>query len=594
MTDSELITKLERNKDQAFKWQERRHSQWTESYEMYRDRVQVNRLIQRQSVNLPLMKMTLRTLMSKFKRFVAQSLVFEDYGNDKQKDIFKNAFWEYCFGNSKLKAKDRANKKQVMLYGRTFWKMLVSGGKFVAEVVDPQDVLVDRFADPSDIDGTAQFQIHLHIYRTLKELENTPGYDEKAISNLKVLYSTVGGMKKAAENAQSAADKAQRMSDLGVPDVLDPQVGETIIEINEHYVRLWDHTAKKFRYHLVTKVDDQILRNNPLSEILDPENRTNGYWNDHTPLFSWGDDEERTDVWSDGVADIIRTINKVLNAWFSQLIENRTLRNFGMNYYDATANETWAPQTFDPRPFGWYPLPGKPADVFQKVDIPDLSESIDEMQFLITMGEQATAATATQKGTSEKSQITLGEVKMMLVEAEDRINDMQEPYEDSWIAFGEKWSKLITGQADNLDAIPLYKKGFKGNYFPADVTPADWLSRKGYNCVVKSAADKEKDQINGIQKLMAVKQQFPQNAAFKRIVDKQLLELAGLNPEEVKEVESEEEQIQKSNAVMAKLTAAFGAGAPPGQPTPLPSRRTSDVRQSAPAPVPVPQLQLTA
>ena len=46
-----------------FRWRERRHQQWTENYQLYRDTVITNRLTQRQSVNVPLIKATIRTLL---------------------------------------------------------------------------------------------------------------------------------------------------------------------------------------------------------------------------------------------------------------------------------------------------------------------------------------------------------------------------------------------------------------------------------------------------------------------------------------------------------------------------------------------------
>ncbi len=71
---------------------------------------------------------------------------------------------------------------------------------------------------------------------------------------------------------------------------------------------------------------------------------------------------------------------------------------------------------------GWYGVPGKPSEVLQKVDIPDLSESLDEMNFLIEMIEKATGATATQQGVQTKKQITLGEIQLALGEAKARIH----------------------------------------------------------------------------------------------------------------------------------------------------------------------------
>jgi hypothetical protein len=530
MEDSTLKLKLQNNRTNGFKWQQRRHPQWTESYELYRDTVIVNRLTQRQSVNVPLMKETIKTLLSKFQK--RKNLVFEDLGGDKQKEIFKNEYWVDTVKKLKLRAKDVVNKKQVLLYGRSFWKLLIADGEFYAEVIDPQDILIDRYADPADLE-TAQFIIHQHIYRPLSEVENNPAYDKEAITNLKNFYATEQGLIKSSETEQSMREKNERMENMGVPDISNPVLGETYVELNEHYVKLWDENKKKFVLHIVTTCNDEILRNKPLKDILNVE---------FFPFVSWADDLERSDIWSDGVADIIRTINKILNAFFSQLIENRTLRNFGMHFYDSSANENWSPQTFEPVPFGWYPLPGKPADIMQSIEIPDLSESLDEMTFLIQMAERATGATATNKGTGEKNQITLGEVQILLKEALDRVEDLQDAYDLSWEELGTKWSEMVDANADKLKAVKLYKKSHKGNYFEQEVKPSDWKSKAGYACILKSADEKEKDDLLNIQKLLAVKGQFPNNIPLQRVVKEKMLGVTDISPELQKEIMDFEDQ----------------------------------------------------
>ena len=92
---------------------------------------------------------------------------------------------------------------------------------------------------------------------------------------------------------------------------------------------------------------------------------------------SWAGDVERTDCWSDGGADSIRQLNLVANARWSQKVENGTLANFGMYFYDSTAKEGWTPVGYDPSPFGFYPLPGKPADVLQPVEIDEMEPSLE-------------------------------------------------------------------------------------------------------------------------------------------------------------------------------------------------------------------------
>lgn len=554
--DTTLLIKLRNYKQSAYNWQQRRHDQWRENYELYRDTVIVNRLTQRQSVNIPLIKGIVRTLLSKFKSKL--DLVFEDLGGDKQKDIFKNELWKNTVLTAKLKAKDTVNKKQVMLYGRSFWKLFIANKQFDAEVLDPHDILIDRDADPADIDGTAMCVIHLHIYRTLRELQNSKIYDQAEVEKLIKYYSSEDGLRVAGENAASAAAKAQIMQEMGVPDVLAPVVGETVVELNEYYVRLWNDQTKRFEFNLATVVDNVIIRKaTPLDQILGKTK--SDYWLTHTSLVTWADDIERTDIWSDGVADILRTINKVINAWFSQLVENRTLHNLSMMAYDATAKEGWAPQTFDPVPFGWIPVPGKPADVFQRLDVDPLEDSLETIQFAIGLGEKATAASSAEQGASEQKQITLGEIKLLLNNADERIDDMQEPYEDSWLEFGEKWSVLTESAANQLEAVTLYKKSYKGNYFDKTLNPKDWQSKNGYNCTIKTQADKERDQMNGIQKLLAIKAQFPANVPLKEIVDQKLLDLGDINPEQQKQIMDFERQLTKQGATISP-------GAPPGSP----------------------------
>jgi len=541
MDQATLITKLNTNKDTAFKFQQRRHSDWNENYTLYRDKVIINRLTQRQSVNIPLIKETLRTILAQTDD--APDLFFEELSNDKQKEIFLNEYFLKNAQDNKLEIKDIVDKKQEYLYGRTFKKLNVVAGAPYVEILDPYDILVDRYADPADLD-TAQFIIHQHIFRILREIENNPLYDQGAITKLKIFYATEEGLIKSGENTQSLAEKNQRMETMGDVDITNPLLGEVYVELNEHYIKLWDEAKKKFEIHLVTTCSGagtEILLDKPLEEIIGKTK--DDYWQNHYPILSWADDVERSDIWSDGVADIVRTPNKILNAWFSQLVENRTLRNFGMNYYDSTL-KGFVPPTFEPKPFGWYPLPGKPNEVFQKVDIPDLLESLDEMTFLIQLVEKAVGATANIKGVSEKKQVTLGEVQIMLGKAMERMSGIAKFYKLSWKEFGEKWVKLVEAQNDNLQSVKLYKKSFKGNYFEKEISPNDWKSEVGYRVKVTSSAEQEQETIQVIQKLNAIIAQMPNNPPLLEIYHKKLLDLGGLNADEMREVLDYEKQKQ--------------------------------------------------
>jgi len=352
----DLKTQLDTDEQADFKFQERRHSQWTENYQLYRDTVIINRLTQRQSINVPLIKGTIKTIYANIDEF--PDIEFEELDNNKDKEIVFNELWRDFVIRDKMEIKDAVDKKQDLLYGKTWTKFNIADNRICSEIKEPFDMLIDRYADPSDIES-ADHLTEQGIYRTISQLEANPSFDKAAIQRLKIFYGTKTGLIKAEEATRLMQAKDERLATLGVPDTLNPILGHTVVQLKVHYKKVWDENDQEDHIHVIVIADSEILMAKPLKDILNI---------DFFPFVTWSDDPERNDHYPDAVADIARNPNKFLNSMISSLAENRTLRNMGMNYYDATANPDWVPQTFDPVPFGWYPLPGKPKEVFQKVD----------------------------------------------------------------------------------------------------------------------------------------------------------------------------------------------------------------------------------
>jgi hypothetical protein len=225
-------------------FRERRHNQWTLNYELARDTVIVNRLTQRQSVNVPYMKKTLKTYLTQTNWPVDNYYEDEDKGNDKQKELYLNEYWTACADRLRLDILEEVDRKQEWLYGRSFAKCNIIDGWFYLEILDPQDVLSDRYANPWDINSGRRVT-NVGIYRTLSDVSRNPLYDQKAIDALKVYFATQAGLIKAGENALIVADRAKRLNDMGVPDVVNPILGETYVELNEMQVKVWDDEAKE-------------------------------------------------------------------------------------------------------------------------------------------------------------------------------------------------------------------------------------------------------------------------------------------------------------------------------------------------------------
>lgn len=532
-----LKPQLDANEQADFKYQERRHSDWTENYQLFRDKVIVNRLTQRQSINVPLTKGIIKTVSANTDEF--PDIEFEELGNDKQKDIILNELWKDFVVVDKLEIKDAVDKKQDFLYGKTWTKFNLVKGRITTEIKEPFDILVDRYADPSDLETADHISEH-GIYRTLSQLEANPNFDKAAVNRLKMFYATAQGLIKVEEVTQQMQDKAQRMDQLGVPDNLMPQLGTTVVELKVHYQKVWDDVDKQDHIHVIVMCDSEILSAKPLMEIMGI---------DFYPFVTWSDDPERLDHYPDGIADIARTPNKLLNAMISALAENRVLRNFNMHYFNSNM-ENFVPQTFQPVPFGWYPVPvpeGMTIDqVLKTVQIPDMSESLDEMEYVKKLTETAVAASATVQGSVEQRKVTLGEVELALSAAKERISSIAKFYMLAQKEKGDKWAKIMNANWSKLDAVKLYKKSHRGNYFSKTVSGKDWKSDSGYTCRAVSSAERQEKGLESIQKLQAVKASFPNNPALNKIYGKKLLEFADVNPDEIKEVLDYEEQAMKT------------------------------------------------
>jgi hypothetical protein len=505
-------------------YRERRHPEWTDNYLLFRDRVVTNRLTQRQSVNVPYVKETIATLLSK--NSAAPDLYFEDLANDKQKELEMNEYWLDTFRRLKVQVLDRVDKKQEGLYGRSFMKLNIVDGKFHMQVVDPQDVLLDRFMLPWDIES-ARHVTHVGIYRTLSDLERSSLYNQAAINELKTFFGTKLGIIKAGENAQIVAERNERLATMGDNDVQDPRLGETYVELNETQIRVWDETEQEDVTYVEVVAEGRKILEKPLREILNVNFYT---W------ATWAGDVEATDIWSDGAADVARSMNQLANVRVSQKAENGTLHNWGMQFYDSTDLDGWTPVGYQPGPFVFMPFPGDPNTKMRRVEIPEMADVFQELDWYKQQIEGATAATSIEKGEEQGGNSTLGEIQLLAAQASKRITSGSFLYEQYWQDIGDKFQAMVNANPDLLDPVTLHKKSAGGKFYPRTIRPSRLGSRTGYRCRVTSKAKKDADSLEAIQKLKIGEAQFPGNLPLQTIMKKKVLDWMALTPDEAKEV----------------------------------------------------------
>lgn len=525
-----------KDKDESVKFKERRFLQWNENYSLYRDKVNINRLTQRQPVNVPIIRETIQSWISKIDE--APELKFEtrDRSNkDKDGEILINSIYEYYYDKLKLDILDNAEKKIVGLQGRGFKKIGMSGREIFIDLIDPYDIEIDPRVNPLDIE-TATYVIHTHIYRSLKEILANPKYSAEAKKELKTFLDSKDGIIKAATDEQSYQMRKQRLENLGVTNFEEYGATDVMIELNESYRLVWSEEEKKFIRHLrVIATDSVVLLDKPLKEAIGISS---------IPIVTWASDPDAVDFWSDGIADSVRTFNKITNMYISQDLENRTYRNFGM-YFFNTLNGTFQPRAFDPKPFGMYGVPGNPSEIVQQIKIEPLNDVSNQVTWLKNLIQSSVAQTPAERGMKEPGEQTLGQVQLQLQQSKGINQVVSKNYRTAWKELGCLFYELL--KANSSGQIKLYKKGGDGNYYSQDVSPTDWISESGYEVIVKTKTEKNMADDFDLKKLQYVKNSFMTNPTAIMIAKRKELELLDFKPDEIESIMQAENPQQPLN-----------------------------------------------
>ena len=528
---SPLMEKLKAEKNSANELQKRKHEDWNDNYELARNKVKTNRLTQRQAVNIPLMKETIKTLLSEIDS--TPDVKFQELSGDEYKELVYQEVWNDSFKKNKMKIVDILDKKNVLLYGLGTKKLNIVDDGVSIDALDIYDAVFDPLMKLSDIE-TARFIIHQNIFRSVREILADERYTKKGRDELKIWDNSPPGITQGADNKKLFEEKMERLQAMGVEHKDFPLFagGDRLINLTEHFTNIWDTKKKDWERRVIVYAENSIeLLNEPLKELIGVD-----FW----PFVVWSEDPETNDIYPDSVADLVRTPNKVLNVWFSQLIENRTLKNFQMHWF--TPSGKYTPQTYTPGPGVMLPAP--PGDdinkVIKPVEISGLDDTFAAISALTQIVERGSGATAIKKGQPEQGTQTLGEIQILVGKGMERTIAMAELNILSWYELAWKWDKMMHANAPKF--LKLFKVSRNGKVFPKRVYSGDWKSDIGYEPDVRSTSEQEQNTFKGIQKFMFILQQFPENQALKKVAQKRMLELVDLTPEEMRQVEEADKQ----------------------------------------------------
>lgn len=526
MDKASIIAEHIKDKDESSKFKERRYSQWNENYSLYRDKVNTNRLTQRQPINVPIIRESIASWISKIDE--PPKLTFEARGRenkDKNGEIVVNELYKYYYDKNKLDILDNISKKTVGLQGRSFIKISMIAGEPVFDLIDPYDIEIDPRVNPLDIE-TASYIIQTHIYKSLKEILASKKYSKEAKNELKTFLDTKRGVIESNIANESYDSKKERLENLGVTNFNEYGASDVLVEINESYKLIWDSEKNQFVRHIITIAADSVI----LSDVTLEE----GLGIRKVPIVTWASDPDAVDFWSDGIADNVRTYNKLTNIYLSQDIENRTYRNFGMYFYN-TMNGTFQPRAFDAKPFGFYGLPGDPNEILKPVEIPALNDTANQITWLKNQIQSSVAQTPLERGVKEAGEQTLGQVQLSLQKSSQMNQVVSKNYRKAWKELGCLFYELM--ESNSKGALTLYKKGPDGNYYSKDVMSTDWKNPLGYEVKVEVEAEKSAADDFDLKKIQYVKNSFMNNPTAVLLAKQKELEVVDLfTPEEIESI----------------------------------------------------------
>ena len=525
MENSLIIDAYKYDKESSKTFKERRLQQWNENYYLYRDKVLTNRLTQRQTVNIPIIREAIDTWISKIDE--TPDLTFESRGNganDEDQELLVNEMWTYFKDNEKLEQKDNLDKKIVGLQGRSFKFLYWKDSQVKLDIIDPYDIDIDPRVNPFDID-TASFVNHKHIYIPLRNVLANRSYDTAAKYQLKAYLDTKRGILAASNTNEENQMRKERLEKLGVSNFDEYRASDVMVEITRSYKMMWSDKEQRFVRHLIViAMDSVVLYCKPLEEAIGIN---------RLPIPSWSSDPDINDYWNDGKADNIRTVNKVVNMYFSQDLENRAYRNFGMYFFNTKGGQ-FKPNAFEARPFGMYGVDGNPDEMIKQMNIQPLADTQSAIQYLKDMIQSSIAQTPTERGVQEKAGTTLGEVQLSLQQSQNRNQVVAKQYRQCWKDVGMIWYELLNANARGV--FKLYKKGGDGKTYSKDIYPTDWQNPKGYDVKIEIKADKEANNDLEFKKLQYVKSSYQMNPVAQQISKKKELEILGWTADEIQQV----------------------------------------------------------
>jgi hypothetical protein len=351
---------------------------------------------------------------------------------------------DYDYAMSDLQAKRHAAR-----YGRAFLKVVGTKKPFCIDViaVDPYDMIVDPNGG-GDLEDH-RFVIQDGIFRTNKQLiegAKTGLYDKAAV--LKIL----AGPTSDAEAYKTESQSVGRWTALSQSGYGFESGGEMLYRICEHVAYDDEGVRHMVRWSPESNI---VLKDGTLEDL---------YGVDLLPWVSWAVYPDNKVFWSKAPDDDIRQAAEALRVTVMEMMTNVQKRNWGTKVFDparisADQLAMSAPNGLVVAQSGAASMPGGLDAAFKIIEVPDVNQAMNVVNFLDGFMGQKTGVTPDTQGTSGED--ILGIYQGNLAQVADRMGLTSRYYRNAWRRIGTRFIWQVKRNLTGKMAVHL--TGAKGS-----------------------------------------------------------------------------------------------------------------------------------
>jgi len=351
---------------------------------------------------------------------------------------------DYDYAMSDLQAKRHAAR-----YGRAFLKVVGTKKPFCIDVlaVDPYDMIVDPNGG-GDLEDH-RFVIQDGIFRSKKQLIDGAKmglYDKAAV--LKIL----AGPTSDAEAYKTESQSVGRWTSLSQSGYGFESGGEMLYRICEHVAYDDEGVRHMVRWSPESNI---ILKDGTLEEL---------YGVDLLPWVSWAPFNDNKIFWSKAPGDDIRQAAEALRVTVMEMMTNVQKKNNGTRVFDparisADQLAVSAPNGLVVAQTGAASMPGGLDAAFKIIDVPDVNQALNVIDFLDGFIGQKTGITPSAQGQSTED--ILGIYQGNLAQVADRMGLTSRYYRNAWRRIGTRFIWQVKRNLTGKMAVHL--TGAKGN-----------------------------------------------------------------------------------------------------------------------------------